>query len=143
MKLTKSSIALAAIAGWLTLSLSAEAQTNGSARSTPPAGPHGGGGLIVESQMNFLSEKLHLTAEQKPKVKAVLEQRNKEGRELRDLPNEERRSKIEALRVEMDKKMKAILTSEQYKEYQQMRSSGPHGGQGAGAGGGGGGGGGK
>ena len=65
-----------------------------------------------------LSAQLDLTAEQKPKVQAVLDDTTKQ---MQDLTQEERRGdKGKAIRAEQNKKMKAILTPEQYTKYQEM-----------------------
>jgi Spy/CpxP family protein refolding chaperone len=128
MKLTRTSIALAAIAGLFALSPSVRAQTNApsstSTNSIPPQGRRGGGLMSTESQLSRLSEQLKLTDEQKPKVKAVLEGQNKQLQVARDLPPEERRAKLPSIREETDKKMQAILTADQYKQYEQMRGRG-------------------
>jgi Spy/CpxP family protein refolding chaperone len=127
MKLTKTSIAVVAGAGLLALSTSLRAQTNASTNTPPSAGPRGGGGLVVESRLNRLTDQLKLTAEQKPKVRAVLEDESKQRQALRDLPPEERGAKMQTLREEMDKKMKEILTPEQFKKYGEIHGQGPRG----------------
>jgi periplasmic protein CpxP/Spy len=120
MKLTKTTLALAAVAGLLALSPAVSAQpTNQSTNAAPPAGGRGGrGGMSVENQMTRLSEQLKLTDEQKPKVKGVLEEQFKQMQGVRDLPPEERRAKMPALREEMTRKMKEILTPEQFGKYE-------------------------
>jgi Spy/CpxP family protein refolding chaperone len=82
----------------------------------------------VEQQMERMTEALKLTDEQKPKVEAVLKDMAKKREDLRDVPQDERRDKARALRDEQDKKMKEILTPEQYEKYQAM----PRGGRGGG-----------
>jgi len=128
MKLTRTSIALIAIAGLLASSPSVRAQTNApsstSTNSTLAPGRRGGGLMSVESQLNRLSEQLKLTDEQKPKVKAVLEEQNKHLQAARDLTPDERRAKLPSIREETDKKMQAILTPDQYKQFEQMRGRG-------------------
>jgi Spy/CpxP family protein refolding chaperone len=97
-----------------------------------PGGPGGGRGLSVDDRLARLSEQLSLTDEQKPKVKALLEEQGKVFAEARDLSPEERRTKMQASRDEMTKKMKAILTEEQFKKFEAL----PRGrGQGGGPGG--------
>ena len=112
-----------AMAGLLALGPSLNAQTN-----TPPPGPDSSasptrhnGMMSVDSQLKQLTDQLHLTDEQKPKVKAALEQRNKQAEGLRDLAPEDRRAKMRTIRTEMDAKMKTILTADQYQQFEKMR----------------------
>jgi Spy/CpxP family protein refolding chaperone len=123
MKLTKTSVALAAVAGLLALSPATFAQeTKPSRDSTPPAGGRGGrGGMSIENRLAEFSEHLKLTDEQRPKVKAALEEQSKAMQGSRDLPQEERRAKMLAAREELNKKMKEILTPEQFKKYEEMQ----------------------
>jgi len=76
----------------------------------------------VQQRLDRMTEELKLTDEQKPKVKAVLEDNDKK---MRDLPPDERRTKFRDLREEMAKKMKEILNSEQFEKWEKMR--GPRG----------------
>jgi periplasmic protein CpxP/Spy len=81
-------------------------------------------GFSVEQRMDRMSEQLKLTNEQKPKVKAVLEETDKKFQELRNdtsIPQDQRREKMQPLMQEQDKKLKAILTSEQYEKWQKGR----------------------
>jgi Spy/CpxP family protein refolding chaperone len=112
------------------------AETNTPAAPTPPGerGPGGRQQMSADEQVARLSEQLSLTEEQKPKVKAVLEDVNKKRAELRGLPQEERGPKVQALREETTKKMKEILTEEQFKKYEALpRGRGPGGQGGPGA----------
>jgi periplasmic protein CpxP/Spy len=79
----------------------------------------GKGGFSPEQRMERISTQLNLTDDQKPKVKAVLEESSKQMQALRDLPQEERRPKMQTIREEETKKMKAILTEEQFKKYEE------------------------
>lgn len=76
--------------------------------------------MTVDERVTRLTEQLTLTDEQKPKVKALLEDQAKKQAEFRDLPQEERRTKAQGLREEMTKKMKEILTAEQFKKYEAL-----------------------
>jgi periplasmic protein CpxP/Spy len=118
MKSTKTSIALAAVACLLALSPSARAQTNGPASSTPPSERRGGGPMSAEARLERLSQALTLTDAQKPQVKAVLEE---ETKKIQGIPREERREKMPAIREETSKQMKAILTPEQFKKYEETQ----------------------
>ncbi len=127
MKLKKLSVIVALAVGSLLActTLATAQETN-----TPP--PKGKRGMMsVEQRLDMMKERLNLTDEQVPKVKAVLEEGNKQMAEFRALPQDERREKMQALREEQNKKMKAILTPEQFEKYQAMgpgKKGGPGGG---------------
>lgn len=87
---------------------------------TPPPAARGAARMTPEAQLKNLTEKLALTAEQQPKVKALLEEGAKARQTARDLSPEERRTKVAALREETTKKMKAILTGDQFKKYEEI-----------------------
>ena len=70
-----------------------------------------------EQRLERMSAQLTLTDDQKPKVKAVLEETSKK---MQDLAPEDRREKGRALREEETTKLKAILTDEQFTKYQEM-----------------------
>jgi Spy/CpxP family protein refolding chaperone len=76
------------------------------------------GGFGVDQRLEYYNTELKLTDEQKPKVKAVLEDQEKK---LQGVPREERRDKMREMRPEMAKKMKEILTAEQYTKWEQLR----------------------
>jgi Spy/CpxP family protein refolding chaperone len=77
-------------------------------------------GFSVDQRLERMSTQLNLTDEQKPKVKAVLEDTAKK---MKDVPQEERREKGKATREEELKKFKEILTDEQYKKMQELGQS--------------------
>jgi Spy/CpxP family protein refolding chaperone len=80
----------------------------------------------VEQRLNTMAEELKLTAEQKTKVKALLEDQAKKMEamrgEMQNLSQEERRAKMQTNREEMNKKMKEILTADQYTKYEAQRA---------------------
>jgi Spy/CpxP family protein refolding chaperone len=107
--------------------------TLATAQETNTPAPKGKGGrMTVEQQLDMMKQHLNLTDEQVPKVKAALEDRNKQMAEIRQLPQDERREKMVALRDEQSKKMKAILTPDQYTKYEAMLQQGKKGGGGGG-----------
>src|SRR5882672_4588806 len=86
----------------------------------------GGGrrGPSVEQRMERMTEELKLTDEQKPKVKAVLEDSQKKQQELfsdSSVSREDRREKMRGIRDNEDKKLKEILTADQYAKHEKMR----------------------
>jgi Spy/CpxP family protein refolding chaperone len=84
----------------------------------------GGGGkarMTAEERYKQLDEALKFTDEQKPKVKAALEDAQTKMQEARNAPQEERRDKARTIMADQDKKMKEILTADQYTKYVEMR----------------------
>jgi Spy/CpxP family protein refolding chaperone len=109
-----------------------------SAQSTNENRPQGRrGGMSVDQQLDRMTQALSLTDEQKPKVKAVLEDTAKKRQDLANLDQQERREKGRALMEEQDKKLKDILTADQYEKWQktrqEFRRNRPGGGGGQGA----------
>lgn len=104
------------------------ADTNAPAVPPPagaPPGPRGGmrgGGPTLEQ----LTAQLNLTDDQKPKVKAILDDRDKKIQELRDSnpTPEDRRSKAQSIRQETSDALKAVLTDDQFKKYEEMTQRG-------------------
>jgi protein CpxP len=78
-------------------------------------------GMAVEQQLERITTELKLTDQQKPKIKAALEDTAKKRQELRDAAPEERREKMRALMEEQNKKFKEILTAEQYGKWEKVR----------------------
>jgi protein CpxP len=115
MKLQKMSVLAALVLSGLVAS-----------KSTAVAQDQKGGGRrgpSIEKQMEKMTDELKLTDEQKPKVKAVLEDTQKKRQELftdSSVPREDRREKIRGLRDNEKKKLKEILTADQYTKYEKM-----------------------
>jgi Spy/CpxP family protein refolding chaperone len=86
-------------------------------------GPRAGQrGEMAKERLTQMAEELNLTAEQKTKVEAVLKEQAETLRGLRDAAPEERREKMQAARKEIDAKIKAILTTEQYAKWEKTRA---------------------
>lgn len=79
-----------------------------------------GGPEAIKERVEKISEELKLSADQKTKVEAALKAQGEKMREMRDLAPEERREKAQGLREETQKKMKEILTPEQYEKWSKM-----------------------
>ena len=111
-----------ALGGLVACSMMANAQdAQGGKKGGGKGGKGGGGGRqTVEQQLEQMSTALSLTDAQKPKVKAVLEDSSKKRQELMSggSPDQE---KMQALRDEQTKKMKAILTAEQFGKYEKAQ----------------------
>jgi Spy/CpxP family protein refolding chaperone len=80
-----------------------------------------GGGPGGEERMKRITEELGLSDEQKTQWEAVLKEQREKMSGLRDLEPEERRAKMTAFREENQKKMKEILTAEQYEKWQKLQ----------------------
>jgi Spy/CpxP family protein refolding chaperone len=88
----------------------------------PEGGPRAGQrGEMAKERLAKLAEELNLSAEQKTKVEAVLREQAETLRGLRDATPEERREKMQAARKELDTKIKAILSAEQYAKWEKIR----------------------
>ncbi len=74
----------------------------------------------VQERLDRMTEELKLTDDQKPKVKAVLEETDKKRQEV---PREERRDKMPAIMEEQNKKLKEILTADQFTKWEKLRES--------------------
>lgn len=85
----------------------------------------------MKERFDKMAEDLKLTDEQKTKVREMFKDRAEKGRAIRQdssLSQEQKREKQKALMEESNKKMKEILTAEQYEKWQKHRPQGRHGG---------------
>jgi Spy/CpxP family protein refolding chaperone len=155
MKINKVSMAIIAATAVLAVSPAVLAQTTNQAAGGAGAAAGGAGRMGGRTNMmtvESLDKAVTLTDAEKPKVKSALEDYTKALTEARQADQSERRTKMTAARTDLDKKLKEVLTPEQYTKYQAMpgrggrnggRNRGGAGGAGGGAGGAGGGGGGQ
>jgi Spy/CpxP family protein refolding chaperone len=139
MKFSKPLIITALMAGNLIAwDLATRAQESTTNTPPPPAAPQRGmrGALNVDQ----VSQQLNLTDDQKPKVKAVLDDMNKQNRDLRQdqsVTGADRRAKMQSIRDDANTKLKAILTADQFQQWQTLsRQRGNRRGAGGAAGGG-------
>ena len=136
MKINKLSMALMAAASLLAVSPAVYAQTtdtNKPASETPAPRPRGGAPTLES-----IDKAVTLTDAQKPKVQSALDDLTAAMKDARAADQADRRTKMTAARDDFSKKMKDILTPEQYTKFQAMPQPGR---RNAGAGGGGNGGG--
>ena len=87
----------------------------------PGEGHRGPRGEAVKERLSKMAEELNLTVEQKSKIQEFMKSRADKRQELRDATPEERQEKGKAMREEMNKKMKDILTAEQYAKWEKLR----------------------
>ena len=120
MKIHKFSLMAVLAAAVLACSPALRAQEKDAKRERPPGAP-GQHGDMAKERFNRMAEELNLTDAQKPKVEAALKEQVEKMRGLRDAAPDDRRAKVQALRVDMDKKMKEILNSEQYEKWLKAR----------------------
>ncbi len=123
-------VAAMVIGGLLACSMLATAQD----ATNAPARKGGKRGFSVEQQLERMTTQLNLTDEQKPKVKAALDDQQKKLHEMRgdtNLTREERMEKMKTMRADMEKKMKGILNPDQFEKWQksheQFHKKGPGG----------------
>ncbi len=74
----------------------------------------------------MIAQRLNLTDDQKPKVKEILDgQQATNARfvaENQDLSREDRMAKMKSIREDTDAKMKAVLTADQFEQWQKMEA---------------------
>jgi len=79
-------------------------------------------GANVEQQIERLDKELQLTADQKAKLKTYFESERKKMQALREdtsLTREQRQEKGKALREDLNKEMKSVLTPEQFTKWEK------------------------
>jgi periplasmic protein CpxP/Spy len=77
-----------------------------------------------DQRLKRIAEELGVNDEQKEKLKNLLTEENKQLRELREntsVAREERRAKVQQIRSETDKKVKALVTTEQFEKWKKHR----------------------
>src|SRR6185312_14118657 len=136
MKINKVSMAIIAAAAVLAVSPAVLAQTDTNKPAAGAQAPRGGRGMLT---VEAIDKAVTLTEAEKPKVKTAVEDYNKAVTDARAGEQSEMRTKMQAARADLQKKLKEILTPEQYTKYEAMpRGGGRNRGQGGGGGGGGG-----
>ncbi len=134
----RSWLAIAFLAGVLSLGLAAGnalAQDTQDAPPPPPPGQGTGQGMgrgmgrrpmeSVDDQIKHLSKKLSLSDDQQAKLKPILEDQRKQMEAIHSdtsLSREDRFSKMQALRQSSDAQIKGVLNEEQQKNFDKMRA---------------------
>ena len=114
MKTVKYLVLAVAVAGGL-LALNLQAQP------TEKAERKGGKRPDTQARLTQMAEQLNLTAEQKEKIKPILEAEREKMQGLRDLAPEQRREKMQEVRKDVEAKLKPILTPEQFEKWKKFR----------------------
>jgi hypothetical protein len=123
MKLSKSLTIAALVAGSLfagSAVLQAQNGTNPPPAGTPPAVP---GGMRGAPNIDQIATALKLDDATKAKVKTIRDAQQQKVRDLRadtTLSPADRRTKTQAIRDDTAAQMKAILTSDQFSQWQTM-----------------------
>lgn len=97
------------------------------AQDAAPSAPQGGGraGRMQAAQLDMLTKKLNLTADQQTQIKAIDEDAMKQMMTLRNdtsLPQDDRRSKMMDIRKSSSDKIRAVLTDEQKPKYDELQA---------------------
>ena len=89
----------------------------------PEAGQAGRGGrMTTEARLKQMTETLALTQEQQTKIKAILEANQAKFAALRDLPQDERRTKSRELTQAQNEEIDKVLTAEQKEKAKAERA---------------------
>lgn len=96
-----------------------------------PQGQDQGGGprqpMTADQRLQRMSQQLNLSGAQQQQIKPILENESKQMQALRDdtsLSQDDRRSKMMAIRQESSSQIKPILNADQQKQYDEMMSRG-------------------
>ena len=92
------------------------------AQDTKAAAPRRGAN--VEQRLEQLDKQLQLTADQKTKLKTYFEGERKKMQDMRadtSLTREQRQEKMRAVREDLNKEMKSVLTPEQFTKWEKER----------------------
>jgi Spy/CpxP family protein refolding chaperone len=81
-------------------------------------------GGSVQQRVDRMATELNLTDDQKTKLTTLFESQAKKRQELQNLAPEDRREKARAMMQETNKKLKEILTPEQFEKWQKLRPQG-------------------
>jgi len=95
----------------------------GPAQGMGPMGHHHGM-PSVDDQVKHLTKKLSLTDDQQTKIKPILEDQSKQMQQIfsdSSLSRQDRFSKMQQVRQASDTQIKALLTADQQKKFDQMR----------------------
>ena len=107
-------LALGGLLAFSTIAMAADADTKAARKA-------GKNRFSVEQRLEKMSTDLKLTDEQKPKVKTVLEETSKSMQGLREVPQDERRAKMQSIREKEVTKLKEILTPDQMEKYKKVQ----------------------
>lgn len=122
MKLNKTLMITALVAGGLFTVVAVQAQDSTNTPTTPthpPGGPRPGG----RPNLEFLAKQLALTDDQKTKAKPVFEEMFQKQTDIRKdttMAIADKRAKMKEIHDDATTKLKAIFTPEQFEKWQKM-----------------------
>jgi periplasmic protein CpxP/Spy len=101
-------------------------------QAPPPAqggemGGHGGGHRqmpSVDEQLKHMTKKLDLTADQQPKIKAILDDQHAKMEALHNdtsIPREDKRGKMGEIHQASETQIRAVLNEDQQKKFDKMQ----------------------
>lgn len=118
MKIQKCSLIAALALGSL---LAGSGISHAQSTNAPARGARRGS---IQQRVDRMNSELNLTADEKTKVTALFEADAKKRQELRadtSMDREQKRTKGRELMAEQEKKLKEILTPEQFEKWQKLR----------------------
>src|SRR5438270_842584 len=122
------------LAGWVALSLGGGAGGPRAGQGPGAGGPGGNRPPPIGQRLGEVTSTLDLSDDEKKKVDELLADLQKKAAEIRSAgtPGPEMREKMQALREDVLKQMKSILSEEQFKKFQEAMQQPPQGGAGGG-----------
>jgi periplasmic protein CpxP/Spy len=107
--------------------MSAAAQDNGASETQPPAGapPHGRGHFDPARRAEMLTKQLKLTSDQQPKVLDILKSEQSQMESLHSdssVSGDDRRAKMMEIHKSTNDQIRALLTPDQQKQFDEMQS---------------------
>ena len=124
MKVTRISLFAALVAGALFAAVPmSHAQETKERKEAPKREGRGGGAEAMKERLDKMAVDLKLTEEQKKKVGEAMKVQTEKMRELRAQGGtpEDNREKFRGLREDLNKKLKEILTAEQFTKWEAQR----------------------
>lgn len=124
MKLSKSLILAALVAGGL-FTGNTVLQAQNATNTPPPAGapPAAPRGMRGAANIDQMAATLKLDDATKAKFKTIMEDQQKKMQDMRadtSLSPQDRRTKVQTIREDTAKQMKAVLSAEQFDQWQKM-----------------------
>ena len=126
----RSKLCTLALTGFFALGMagSAALAQDNSAPPPPPQqgqGMHGHRGMDPDQQLQHLTKKLDLSADQQSQIKPILDSQSQQMQQLwqdQSTPREERHQKMMAIHQDTSQKIEAVLNDTQKQKYEAMQA---------------------
>jgi periplasmic protein CpxP/Spy len=121
-------VALMALAGLLALNPMAQAADQNGEKPARKAKAADGLRPKAQNRQKQIAEELKLTSEQREQLKPIIQEEAKKAKELRQdtkLSRQDRMGKLKEIREETSKKVKPVLTAEQFEKWQKLHEQSP------------------